>query len=301
MNNPFKKMKVPSRRADEIEQTLSVIEKRIEQKKKRNVYLNGTLIASIAAIFIFLFTTGDQFTLQTAADQKEKIYYVQLDPSLRSLEGVEKWYYLNKKALTQKQLETILPIIERIGESESAPSSYYDRVSLDHSFIIVHSDDSVSYLVTEFESGNNYYVRDKVTQQVTAISIDEYLLISRFNDVITISHQLLLGLCMTLIYLLYLKIVPKISPLIRHDLFNKENVIELIRSYIIMRITTIGSLIIIIWISPALNLFFLIGTLSAVILLRIGREYYNGDYKRSMWEIPISVITYTLILYLLHF
>ena len=175
-------------------------------------------------------------------------------------------------------------------------SDHY-HVPTEDSYIVVHADDSVSYYLLEFEEGGIWYLRNAITNQQTKLTIEEYIHALPRNIIKPISIQLLYGLLLTLVYLLYLKMMPKISPFIRRNLFNKENLMELIRAYIIMRLTTIGLLILIMWVSPALNLFVMIGAVSFVILLRIGKEYYDGNYKRSIWEVPISIATYTIILY----
>lgn len=302
MNNPFEKIKAPRRTTQEIESTYKSIEQRLQTKKKRSFITNGALLASIAAILLFLLSTYDQTSYNSAASNTsiQKIYLVDYDHSLYPIQGVEKWYYLNKHKIDSEQLKKIIPVIERVDESEAMTSDNY-RVPTEYAFIVVHADDSVSYYFLEFEEGGNWYLRNEITDQQTKLTIEEYLHSLPKKVTKSIPTQILYGVLLTLVYLLYLKMMPKISPSIRRNLFKKENLMELIRAYIIMKITTFGLLILIMWVNPALNLFVMIGAVSFIILLRIGKEYYDGNYKRSIWEVPISIVTYTLILYLLHF
>ncbi len=300
MNNPFNELKAPKRSEREIDYTLKQIEKKIAKNKRRTALKNSGLLVAIAAIILFFIASNTlPFSNQTAAEPSDiqSIHYID-NIITDNFGAIEKWYYIDKVKLRAEQFDIAAELIDRVNRGEKLPGTVNSHPK-HHAFIVKSKDETVrKYQVESNSDLSTLYLVSVTTSQFAELTAEEYSALI-YNDPKSwpIYVKIIFDSIAIVIYFAYLWIAQKHSPTIRYHFERTTKLLlKLIGLWIFMgtlRYLTLAFF-------PGINILFAAAVIAVVFIGRLLKKYYNGQYKRNVREVPLSIVIYIFIFFLLN-
>ena len=299
MTNPFNELKAPKRSEQEIDYTFKQIEKKIVRNKRRTTWQNSGLLVAIAAILLFFIASNTlPLSNQTAAGASDiqSIYYI--DTIITDNFGeIETWYYIDKVTLRGEQFDIATKLIERVNRSKKLPGTVNSHAQRD-ALIVKFNDGIVSkYQVETNTSLSTLNLVNISTSQFAEFTPEEYSALIYEPKGWPIYVKMILDSVAIIIYFSYLWIAQKLSPNIRYHFERISNLLlKLVGLWIFMG--TLQYLTLAFF--PGINILFSAAVIAVVFVGRLLKEYYDGQFKRNVLEVPLSIAIYIIIFFLLN-
>ena len=299
MTNPFNKLKAPKRSEQEIDYTYQQIEKKLAKNKRRTMWQNSGILVAIAAILLFFIASNTlPFTNQTATGTSDiqSIHYT--DHIITdNLEAIEKWYYIDKVKLRGEQFDFAAQLVDRVNKGEKLPGIASSNPQF-YALIVKYNDGTVRKYQVETNSDlSTLNLVNLTTSQFAEFTPEEYsaLYYDEPKGWPLYVKSILQFVSITL-YVWYLSLAQKLSPYTRNHFERTSKVLlKLVGLWIFMGTLQYLSLAFF----PGINLLFAIAVITVVFICRLLKDYYNGQFKRNILEIPLSIAFYTVTFYLL--
>ena len=299
MTNPFNELKAPKRSEQEIDNTFKQIEKKIVRNKRRTVWQNSGLLVAIAAILLFFIASNTlPLSNQTAAGASDiqSIYYI--DTIITdNFDEIEKWYYINTVKIRGKQFEIASQLVNRVNRGEKLPGTVNSHPQSD-AFIVKYNDGTVRKYQVETNTGlSTLNLVNISTSQFTEFTPEEYSVLIYEPKGWPIYVKMILDGIAIFIYFSYLWIAQKLSPNIRYHFERTSKLLlKLVGLWIFMG--TLQYLTLAFF--SGINILFSAAVIAVVFVGRLLKEYYDGQFKRNVLEVPFSIVIYIIIFFLLN-
>lgn len=299
MTNPFNELKAPKRSEQEIDNTFKQIEKKIVRNKSRTVWQNSGLLVAIAAILLFFIASNTlPLSNQTAAGASDiqSIYYI--DTIITdNFDEIEKWYYINTVKIRGKQFEIASQLVDRVNRGEKLPGTVNSHPQSD-AFIVKYNDGTVRKYQVETNTGlSTLNLVNISTSQFAEFTPEEYSALIYEPKGWPIYVKMILDGIAIFIYFSYLWIAQKLSPNIRYHFERTSKLLlKLVGLWIFMG--TLQYLTLAFF--SGINILFSAAVIAVVFVGRLLKEYYDGQFKRNVLEVPFSIAIYIIIFFLLN-
>ena len=299
MNSPFNEMKAPKRSEQEIDYTYKQIEKKLAKKKRWTVWQNSGLLVAIAAI-IYFFIASNTLPLsnQTAAGASDiqSIQYIE-NIITDNFGEIEKWYYIDTIKVRGKQFDIAAQLVDRVNRGEKLPETVNSHPQSD-AFIVKYNDGTVrKYQVESNTDLSTLNLVNITTSQFAELTTDEYSALIYESKGWPIYVKMILDGIAIFIYFSYLFLAQKLSPNIRYHFERTSKLlIKLIGLWIFMG--TLQYLTLAFF--PGINILFAAAFIAVVFVGRLLKDYYDGQFKRNVFEVPLSIAIYIIIFFLMN-
>ena len=300
MSNPFNELKAPKRSEQEIDFTFKQIEKKLAKKKRWTVWQNsGLLVAITAIIYFFIASNTLPLSNQTATDASDiqSIHYIE-NIITDNFGAIEKWYYIDTVKVRGEQFEIAAELIDRVNRGEKLPGAMNSQPQYD-AFFVKYNDGTVrKYQVESNPDLSTLNLVNITTSQFAELTTDEYSALIYESKGWPIYVKMILDGIAIFIYFSYLFLAQKLSPNIRYHFDGPSKLLlKLVGLWIFMG--TLQYLTLAFF--PGINILFSAAVIAVVFVGRLLREHYDtGRFKRNVLEVPLSIVVYIIIFFLLN-
>ena len=298
MTNTFNELKAPKRSKQEIDNTFKQIEKKIVRNKRRTTWQNSGLLVSIAAILLF-FIASNTLPLsnqnEAGASDIQSIHYI--DAIITdNFDVIEKWYYIDTVKVRGEQFEIAAELIGRVNRGEKLPGTVNSHPQSD-AFIVKYNDGTVRKYQVEYTDLSTLNIVNITTSQFAEFTPEEYSALIYESKDWPIYVKMILDSVAIIIYFSYLWIAQKLSPNIRYHFDGPSKLLlKLVGLWIFMG--TLRHLTLAFF--TGINILFAAPIITLVFVGRLLKEYYDGQFKRNVLEVPFSIAIYIIIFFLLN-
>lgn len=300
MDEQLKKLKAPERTATQRSASLQKIKAHTVKNGNRVKWQYYTTLVSAAMLLLVLLASilapqqsgpATQVSANSST-QIEKIYFLKTFNN-EYVPQISKWYYLGKNKASKKELELLVPYLNKLTTAEMNEVRYRNDSYQD--FLVQYEDGSKHYVQMHLLDGHDLW--DSTTHQKVALTEDEWLALQDIVESQNAWYRSALNLGLIILaYFVYINVIRKVSPMLRLNFESQNRKIK--RSQLWRGIGFYLLLILLVGqsgaIYSAVNLLFVASVLALFFSARLLLDYWNGNFKRSFWEIPISTAFYTL-------
>lgn len=298
MDHLFPGLEPPKRTEEAKKKSLEQIKQATEKPRKLDWQFYATIVSAIAVLFVFISSLSAESTFTPAPDNAtsdamiKKIMMYEHTENLADtpLTHLNKWYYFGELHLNEKQIEQITPLVER-GINATEKTSV-ESVPLLQTIIVTMSDGTehvLSFHLTE------HVIYNWSTKKTAPFTIDEYFELFKIKDELDKNLSLIIMLLVLFgLYSLYAVILRRISP---NRVLEDEQAETGFWKSLAFGIGFFVVLFAVLDYSKQLfggyNLLFIVSFFTIGFIL-ISIYHYVNRQPRSFWEIPISVLFFTL-------
>lgn len=297
MEHLFPGLEPPKRTDEEKKKSLSQIQQATKKRRRLDWQFYATVVSAIAVLFVFIASLSEDSTFtpspynlsSDATIEKIVMYNHNVDLRDKPLTHLNKWYYLGEYNLNERQIEQVKPFVERAIHAQERTE--LQSVSVLQMMIVTMSD-GTEHILSIHHSEKVIY--NWGTENTAPFTMEEY-----FDMVFDIEMDLdknLSGLIKLLIifglYSLYAVILREVSP----SRVLEDEQVEIGKSltygfvFFVLLFTVLEYSI---QLFGGYNLLFIVSFFTIGFIL-ISIYYRVNKLPRSYWEIPISVIFFTL-------
>lgn len=297
MEHLFPGLEPPKRTDEEKKKSLSQIQQATKKRRRLDWQFYATVVSAIAVLFVFIASLSEDSTFtpspynlsSDATIENIVMYNHNVDLRDKPLTHLNKWYYFGEYNLNERQIEQVKPLVERaIHAQERTELQSVPELQT----MIVTMSDGTEHILSFHH--NEKVIYNWGTENTVPFTTEEY-----FDMVFDIEMDLdknLSGLIKLLIlfglYSLYAVILREVSP----SRVLADEQVEIGKSlnygfvFFVLLFTVLEYSI---QLFGGYNLLFIVSFFTIGFIL-ISIYYRVNKLPRSYWEIPISVIFFTL-------
>jgi hypothetical protein len=297
MEHLFPGLEPPKRTDEEKKKSLSQIQQATKKRRRLDWQFYATVVSAIAVLFVFIaslskdstFTPSPYNLSSDATIENIVMYNHNVDLRDQPLTHLNKWYYFGEYNLNERQIEQVKPFVERAIHAQERTELQSVPVL---QMMIVTMSDGTEHILSFHH--NEKVIYNWGTENTVPFTMEEY-----FDMVFDIEMNLdknLSGLIKLLIlfglYSLYAVILREVSP--NRVLADEQVEIGKTLTYgFVFFVLLFTVLEYSIQLFGGYNLLFIVSFFTIGFIL-ISIYYRVNKLPRSYWEIPISVIFFTL-------
>lgn len=297
MEHLFPGLEPPKRTDEEKKKSLSQIQQATKKRRRLDWQFYATVVSAIAVLFVFIASLSEDSTFTPSPYNLSSdttienivMYDHNVDLRDKPLTHLNKWYYFGEYNLNERQIEQVKPLVERAIHAQERTE--LQSVSELQTMIVTMSDGTEHILSFHH---NEKVIYNWGTENTAPFTTEEYL--DMVFDIEMDLNKNLLGLIKLLIlfglYSLYAAILREVSP----SRVLADEQVEIGKSYtygFIFFVLLFTVLEYSIQLFGGYNLLFIVSFFTIGFIL-ISIYYRVNKLPRSYWEIPISVIFFTL-------
>lgn len=297
MEHLFPGLEPPKRTDEEKKKSLSKIQQATKKRRRLDWQFYATVVSAIAVLFVFIASLSEDSTFtpspynlsSDATIENIVMYNHNVDLRDKPLTHLNKWYYFGEYNLNERQIEQVKPFVERaIHAQERTELQSVPELQT----MIVTMSDGTEHILSFHH--NEKVIYNWGTENTVPFTTEEY-----FDMVFDIEMDLdknLFGLIKLLIlfglYSLYAVILREVSP----SRVLADEQVEIGKSlnygfvFFVLLFTVLEYSI---QLFGGYNLLFIVSFFTIGFIL-ISIYYRVNKLPRSYWEIPISIIFFTL-------
>lgn len=295
MDEQLRNLKAYTRSEEKEARTLHEIQRLVRvQKNKERIKLVSTYVSAAALLFILIasFITNPSTTLTTAAGEKE------LKAAEMLVDEPSPWYNLNRMRLNDESVALLSTYVKRLETEDISPSVEWTGYYSHFSYLGIFKDGTYQKFIFFHSQNEQYetvYFANPETGNTIAISRNEYektfeaFQVKKDKPLWEILLQLV-GLI--ILFTIYLAAVKRINPHLRTSYFYAPSFVKFLKYFILFCLYIWGINVFSQIFSGFQNLLLAWILIIIAAIFRASAENYRGDYHRSWWEVPVTIIVY---------